>query len=55
MEQLCNLYDVQRSVCPQKLQDGLFTVAVKNRTSNNLPPTYDALLQHLKRAIFQGG
>lgn len=27
----------------------------KNRTSNNLPPTYDALIQHLKRAICQGG
>ena len=27
----------------------------KNRSSENLPPTLDALEQHLKRAIYQGG
>ena len=27
----------------------------KNRTSDNLPPTRDALIQHIKRAICQGG
>ena len=27
----------------------------KNRASENLPPTSDALLQHVKRAICQGG
>ena len=27
----------------------------KNLSSESLPPTYDALIQHLKRAICQGG
>ena len=27
----------------------------KNRPSENLPPTLDALEQHLKHAIYQGG
>ena len=27
----------------------------KNLSSETLPPTYDALIQHLKRAICQGG
>ena len=27
----------------------------KNLSSESLPPTYDALIKHLKRAICQGG
>ena len=27
----------------------------KNRSSENLPPTLDSLIQHLKRATYQGG
>lgn len=48
------MYDRSSSI-EEINQSRRYLFTKKNRTSENLPPTLDALKEHLKRAVYQGG
>ena len=51
---VCIMYD--RATCTFEVNDARFELfARKQRVFDAIPPTRDALLQHIKRSVYQGG